>query len=137
MKMEKKFREALDKVLSEKIFKNESALCSAAGVDQGGVNKFIRTMKFRLGKGEAPDRLKDNLNLDIVSKLIDAMGGELLFPWESKEISSHNELQEALKTIEKQKEEIKIISAQRDAFKEVLKERLSSPVEYRENKSSA
>ena len=90
MKMEKKFREALLKVLADKTFKNESALCEAAGVNQGGLNKYIRTVKFLAGESKEPAQIKENLNLDIVSKLVDAMGGELVFPWDSMKSCQEN-----------------------------------------------
>lgn len=118
MNMEKKFRKALLKVLADKIFKNESALCAAAGVNQGGVNKFIRTAKFRAGECEEPSHLKDNLNLDVVSKLIDVMGGKLIFPWDSQDAGCLHELE----TIKRELEEKNIIITKLEAENDVLKQ---------------
>lgn len=136
MNMEKKFREALLKVLQDGTFKNVRALALAAEVDQGGLSRFLATMGYG-GKGEVPKLAKGNLNLQTVSKLVDSMGGVLIFPWELQGNSSKSELIEAQRIIDEQKEEIKKIQTERDAFENILLKRISSPVEYRENKSSA
>ena len=140
MRMEKKFREALLKVLTDKVFKNLSALCGAAGVDQGGINTFINTMKFRAGECAEPNRLKDNLNLDVVSKLIDAMGGELVFPWESPEVGCRSELEKIKLELERKNEIIRTLTAEKDLLRDIIRDisgKDAQPDEPRQNKSCA
>lgn len=138
--MEKKFREALLKVLADKTFKNESALCGAAGVDQGGVNAFIRTMKYRAGQCPEPSRIKDNMNLDIVSKLVDVMGGELVFPWDSPEANCHSQLKAMEQKIVEKETTIQDLKSKINILREVIKDLNSQnvqPDEFRQNKSFA
>lgn len=123
--MEKRFREALLKVLADKTFKNVSALCGAANVDQGGVNAFILTMKYRAGERSEPARIKDNMNLDVVSKLVDAMGGELVFPWDSPEANSRQELEKANKEIARKDEEIIGLRAKNETLLQLVRDRLA------------
>lgn len=140
--------QALDKVLSEKIIKNERVLCMAAGVDQGGVNKYLKTMRYRLGKGEKPEKLKDNLNLDIVSKLVDVMGGQLIFPWDE----NYNDMNAEIARLQKENEKLKADNLLLDKklyaceqvcqkFENMITQQLPTandvPVEARQSKSCA
>ncbi len=146
--MELKFMQALDKVLSEKIIKNERVLCMTAGVDQGGVNKYLKTMRYRLGKGEKPEKLKDNLNLDIVSKLVDVMGGQLIFPWDENYNDMNAEIARLQKENEKLKNENSILDKKlfacqqmKEEYKAIITQQLPTvngvPVEARQDKSCA
>lgn len=146
--MEQKFMLALDKVLSEKIVKNERVLCQKAGIDQGGMNKYLKTMRYKLGKGEKPDKLKENLNLDIVSKLVEVMGGELIFPWDRAYSEEHVLIAQLKEEIERLKAENLELDRQlyacekmRQKFEDMITQRLPShsdiPAEIRQNKSSA
>lgn len=140
MNMEKKFREALLKVLADKTFKNESALCAAAGVNQGGVNKFIRTAKFRAGECEQPAHIKDNLNLDIVSKLVDIMGGSLVFPWDSPEAGCSHELENLKKELAEKTTEIKKLETENNLLKQLIRDIAGKnirPEDARQNKNCA
>lgn len=131
--MERKFILALDKVLTEKIFKNERVLCSAAGVDQGGFNRFLKTSRFKLGKGERPEKPKDNLNLDAVSKLVDTMGGRLVFPWDncdtdtSKEvIELKSKVEQLQKEVAKLKMDLYACEKMRDGYENIIRDKLPS-----------
>ena len=122
MKMEKKFQEALLKVLADKTFKNESALCEAAGVNQGGLNKYIRTVKFLAGESKEPAQIKENLNLDIVSKLVDAMGGELVFPWDSPEAGCRYELERLQRELAKSQKDIEKLTTEKETLRTVIRD---------------
>ena len=117
--MEKKFKNALLKVLDEKTFKNILALSSASGVDQAGLTRFVNTLRAE-EEGKEVKNPKDNLNLAAVSKLVDCLGGRLIFPWESPEVVTQNELIEARKTIEEQREEIIALRAVNQAYERLL-----------------
>ena len=82
MSVEEKFKAALVRVLDDGTFKSQTALCAAAGADQGGVSRFIQTAMYNAGKGKKPRLPKENLTLDVVSRLVEAMGGDLVFPWD-------------------------------------------------------
>lgn len=146
--MEQKFMLALDKVLSEKIIKNERVLCQKAGIDQGGMNKYIKTMRYKLGKGEKPEKLKENLNLDIVSRLVEVMGGELIFPWdnaysdEQVQIAKLKEEIEALKVKNSELDkQLYACEQMRQKFEDMITQQLPTgkkmPENVRQNKSSA
>ena len=117
--MEKKFKNALLKVLDEKTFKNILALSSASGVDQAGLTRFVNTLRAK-EEGKEVKNPTDNLNLAAVSKLVDCLGGRLIFPWESPEVVTQNELIEARKTIEEQREEIIALRAVNQAYERLL-----------------
>ena len=151
MRMEKKFREALLRVLDDKTFKNESALCEAAGVNQGGFNKYIRTVRFLAGESKEPAQIKENLNLDIVSKLVDAMGGELVFPWDSTEDVQTNaysvkkddtggEIARLKRELAQKQKAIETLTTQSETLRTVIKDITGRNMRFendRQNKSCA
>ncbi|MGE9984858.1 hypothetical protein [Desulfovibrio sp. SGI.169] len=141
MKMEKKFRGALLKVLEDKTFKSVNVLCGEAGVDHAGIVNFVNTMKFQAGECPEPSRVKNNLNLDVVSKLIDVMGGELVFPWDSPEAECQSQLKKFREENENLKMEIVKLKAQKEAFMELIGDKFAAsstaPEEPRQNKSCA
>lgn len=140
MKMEKKFRDALLKVVENGVFKNISALCAAADVDQAGVSAFIKTTKFYAGLSQQkPGRPKQNMNLEVVSKLVDAMQGELVFPWDSSE--NQTIMPEYVRRQLAEKDEIiKKLTIEKELLQNILTNMGKSnahPDEIRKNKSCA
>lgn len=140
MNMEKNFREALLRVLEDGTFKNTRALSQAAEVDQAGLSRFLKTMGY--GRTDTPPSVtKGSLNLQTISKLVDCMGGVLVFPWDSTEASCRHELEKAKKLLKEQEQEIIELKAQKSALKELISDRLDqrpiAPEEPRQNKSCA
>lgn len=72
MNTEKKLREAVEYVLDKKMFKSVNQLANMSGIEQASL--------FRFRKGGM-------IKIDVASKLIDMMGGILIFPWEENESS--------------------------------------------------
>lgn len=70
MNTEKKLREAVEYVLDKKMFKSVNQLANMSGIEQASL--------FRFRKGGM-------IKIDVASKLIDMMGGILIFPWEKNE----------------------------------------------------
>ncbi len=121
--MEKNFRGALLRVLGDGTFKNTRALSQAAEVDQAGLSRFLKTMGY--GRTDAPPSLtKGSLNLQTVSKLVDCMGGVLVFPWDSPEASCRHELEKAKEQLKAQEREIIELKAQNSAFMKLISDRL-------------
>lgn len=121
--MEKIFRDALLRVLEDGTFKNTRALSQAADVDQPGLSRFLKTMGY--GRDSSPPSLKKgSLSLQTVSKLVDCMGGVLVFPWDSTEASCRSELAKAKAIIKAQEEEIIGLKAQNSAFMKLIGDRL-------------
>lgn len=138
--MEKIFRDALLRVLEDGTFKNTRALSQAADVDQPGLSRFLKTMGY--GRDSSPPSLKKgSLSLQTVSKLVDCMGGMLVFPWDSTEASCRNELVKAKKLIEEQEREIIGLKAQNSVFLKLISDRLDQHIfittEEQKNKNSA
>ena len=137
--MEKIFRRALLKVLEDGTFKNTRALAQAAEVDQAGLSRFLKTMGY--GRTDAPPSLtKGSLNLQTVSKLVDCMGGTLVFPWDSPEASYRHELEKAKEQLKAQKLELIKLKAQKSALKELISDRLdqhSFATDAQKNKNCA
>lgn len=146
--MEERIVRALDHALAEKRVKNVTTLCQDAGVDQGSISAYLRTKKFLAGKGEKPARLKPSIQLEVASRLVDTLGGVLIFPWEEKYGEADAEIALLRKEIEKLKAENLLLDKKlfaceqmREKFEEMLNRQLpagqSEPVEIRQNKSSA
>lgn len=124
--MEKIFRRALLKVLEDGTFKNTRALAQAAEVDQAGLSRFLKTMGF--GRTDAPPSLtKGSLNLQTVSKLVDCMGGTLVFPWDSPEASYRHELEKTKEQLKAQERELIELKAQNSALMKLISDRLNQP----------
>lgn len=148
MDMEGKLVSALDRAVAEKRFKNVSMLCQEAGVDQGSISAYLRTKKFLAGQGKKPARLKPSIQLDVASKLVDALGGVLIFPWEEKVGEANAEIARLQKEVERLKSENTLLDKKlyaceemRQKFENMITQQLPSvndtPVEGRKNKSSA
>lgn len=120
MNMETKFREALLKVLEDGTFKNVLSFANVAGVDQGGLSKFLKAMGYGGKKVDPLSPPKDNMNLKTVSKLVDCMGGVLVFPWDATTPTLQRDLDQARKQLEIQEKELIESRAVIKAFKEVL-----------------
>lgn len=144
--MRKKFIAGLDRALAEKKFKNESELCRVANIDKAVFNRFYSTIKFIRGEGEKPTRIKDNINLDTVSNLVDALGGQLIFPWDSDYSDSHAQIIKLQEEVEKLRAANLILDKKLYAceqvcqkFEGIITQQLpvanEVPVEVRQNKS--
>lgn len=145
--MEGKLVSALDRAVAEKRVKNVSTLCQEAGVDQGSISAYLRTKKFLAGQGEKPARLKPSIQLDVASKLVDALGGVLIFPWDEKVGEANTEIARLQKEIEKLKNENILLDKKlyaceemRQKFENMITQQLPSPhnipADGRKNKSS-
>lgn len=144
--MQKKFIEALDKVVTEKKppFKSISALCKAIGYDRSGLTRFWNTRK----NGEdSQKQAKNDLNLTTVSKVVDVLGGYLVFPWDKESTESHIEivkLKTELETVKKEREILKRKLSECIAVRKELRSMLDDrtgvqpemPAESRQDKSS-
>lgn len=135
--MEKIFRGALLRVLGDGTFKNTRALSQAAEVDQAGLSRFLKTMGY--GRTDAPPSLtKGSLNLQTISKLVDCMGGVLVFPWDSSEASCRCELEKAKEKIKEQEEELVGLRRIEKKYDELIDKMVSKqPDEPRQNKNCA
>lgn len=67
MNTEKKLREAVEHVLGIKMFKSVNQLANVADIEQASLFRFRRGGMIKI---------------DVASKLIDTLGGVLVFPWE-------------------------------------------------------
>lgn len=148
MDIEQKLVEALERAVAEKRFKNVSALCQEAGVDQGSISTYMRTKKFFAGLGPEPPRLKPSIQFEVASKIIIALGGRLIFPWDNELSDKENEVIILKNEIEKLKSDNQNLDKQlyaceqmRQKFEDMLKEQFSSkydiPVKIRKNITSA
>lgn len=147
MNFGKKFRKALVKVLQDGTFKNARALAIEAEVDQGGLSKFLAAMEEgdeneEEGGRDSTKQTKKNLTLQTVGKLVDCMGGRLVFPWDASsscdqvEFDLLKEEYEALKTkfeaVKVKLEEAKNTSANfemlANEFRSLLAGKINAPV---------
>lgn len=78
--MEQELYEAIERALAEKRVKNIYTLCEQAGVNQPSVSTWIKTKRAKAGSDEMPSRPKETIYLDVASKLIECLGGSLVFP---------------------------------------------------------
>lgn len=72
MKTEKKLREAVEHVLDIKMFKSVNQLANVADIEQASLFRFRRGGMIKI---------------DVASKLIDTLGGELVFPWDESDVA--------------------------------------------------
>lgn len=146
--MEEKIVWALERAVIEKRYKNVSALCQEAGVDQGSISAYLRTKKFLVGNGPHPARLKPSIQLDVATKLVEALGGVLIFPWEERYGEADAEIARLQQEIERLKTDNSRLDKQlyaceqmRQKFEDMITQRLpthnDTPAEVRQNKSSA
>ena len=73
MKTEKKLREAVEHVLDIKMFKSVNQLANVADIEQASLFRFRRGGMIKI---------------DVASKLIDTLGGELVFPWDESDVAN-------------------------------------------------
>lgn len=146
--MEQKLYETIERALAERRIKNISALCEQAGVHQPSVNTWIKTKRAMAGSGEMPTRPKETIYLDSAAKLIECLGGRLVFPGEDLYDSSATEIASLRAENEKLKSENSILDKKlyaceqmREKFEEMLYSQLPSrndiSVEAQQNKSCA
>lgn len=145
--MEEKLVCALERAVAEKRVKNIFTLCQEAGVDQAGISVYLRTKKFLAGQGEKPPRLKSSIQLDVASKLVDALGGVLIFPWDERFGEATTEIARLQNEIERLKSENVLLDKKlfaceemRQKFENMITQQLPSahniPADGRKNKSS-
>lgn len=107
MNIEKTFRDAIETYISEKKVKNLSILCQKAGVDQAGVGVYLRTKEYQGGeKAKKPSRPKNDIYFSAVAKLIETMGGMLVFPWDTVPQSEKLEIENLRNELAKKEGEI-------------------------------
>lgn len=146
--MRKKFIEGLDRALAAKQFKNEAELCRIAGIDKAVFNRFYSTIRYSRGEIEKPTRTKDNINLDTVSNLIDALGGMLVFPWDKDDDTIYAKARKLEEELAIAKGEILRLEGELSAcekmcsrFENIIRDKIPSyseaQVEARQDKSCA
>lgn len=146
--MQEKFILAVEKFLAEKKAKNVYQLSLAAGIDQAAFSSFLKTHQYLDGKGEKPSRIKNDLYLDSAGKVIEYMGGELVFPWDKESDENYMEIIRLRKELEASRERITILEKElyacektRDRYEDMIRGNMAArhdmPVEIRQNKSSA
>ena len=118
--MEQKIKDALLRVLDNGEYKNVLALGTIAGIDPAGLSRYVNTLRAKIAGDPLPKNPKDSMNLSVASKLVDCLGGNLIFPWESPEACALHELEEAKKQIESQREEIIALRAVNQAYERLL-----------------
>lgn len=148
MNVEQELYEAIERALADKRIKNISALCEQAGVNQPSVNTWIKTKRALAGTDEMPSRPKDTLYLDVASRLIECLGGSLIFPDAGTYPPTTAELALLRAENEKLKAENLLLDKKlyaceqmREKFEDMINRQLPAgqyePVEIRQNKSSA
>lgn len=148
MTIQKKFIDAVEKYLADKKAKNIYQLCLASGVDQAAFSSFIKTHQFLAGNGEKPARVKNDIYLDSAGKVIEYMGGQLIFPWDKETDDIYMEaarLREELATAKNEiaelKIELKTCKEISQRFENIIRDKMPSytemPAASRQDKSSA
>ncbi len=141
MNIEQKFIDAVERALKDKKAKNIYELAINSGVDQGGLSVYIRTKRALSGNGDMPARPKNNLHLSMAGKVIDYLGGSLIFPWDSPEASCRHELEKTKKLLKVQERELIELKAQNSALMKLISDRLNQssimPENVRQNKDCA
>lgn len=146
--MEHELYEAIERGLAEKRIRSVAALCEEAGVHQPSVSTWIKTKRAMAGTGAMPKKPKETIFFDAASKLIDCLGGTLIFPDTISDDSAVAEIAKLKSEIEKLKAENTILDKKlyaceeiRQEYKQMIMQQLpltsDMPVEVRQNKSSA
>lgn len=82
MNMREKFLDALVKSLENNVFESYAQLSEAAGLNRSITTRIFQRIE-QVKNGEiSQDDLKLNFSLDTVFKIVDALGGVLVFPWD-------------------------------------------------------
>lgn len=80
--MREKFLDALVKSLENNVFESYAQLSEAAGLNRSITTRIFQRIE-QVKNGEiSQDDLKLNFSLDTVFKIVDALGGVLVFPWD-------------------------------------------------------
>lgn len=134
--------------MADKKAKNIYQLSMAAGVDQAALSSFMKTHYYEQGKGEKPARMKKDIYLEGAGKVIEYMGGILVFPWDKEEGDPQVEIVRLQKEIERLKADNIMLDKQlyaceqmRQKFEDMITQQLPAsnevPVEVRQDKSCA
>lgn len=110
--MREKFLDALTKSLEKNVFESYSQLSEAAGLNRSITTRIFKKLD-QVKKGEiSSDDLKLNFSLDTVFKIVDALGGVLVFPWDKDDDDTiymkAGKLEEELATAKNEIAELKI-----------------------------
>lgn len=146
--MEQELYEAIERALADKRVKNIYSLCEQAGVNQPSVSTWIKTKRAKAGSDEMPSRPKETIHLDVASRLIECLGGSLIFPDTDSYPPSTAELAILKAENEKLRAENLLLDKKlyaceqmREKFEEMVTRQLPAgqyeSVEARQNKSSA
>lgn len=148
MNIQEKFIAGVERFLADKKAKNIYQLSIAAGVDQAALSSFMKTHYYEQGKGKKPARMKKDIYLEGAGKVIEYMGGILVFPWDKEESALQVEIARLQKEIERLKADNIMLDKQlyaceqmRQKFEDMITQQLPAsnevPVEIGQNKSSA
>lgn len=146
MKIQEKFIMAIEKYLAENKIKNIYQLSLAAGVDQAGLSSFFNTHQYHAGKGKKPARIKNDIYLDSAGKIIEYIGGELIFPWDKESNADYMEIKRLKDEVEKLNAKINNLEKDlfgcqqvRDSYKDLLSQQLrgyQTPPDMEEKKQN-
>ena len=100
------------------------------------------------GNGEKPARVKNDIYLDSAGKVIEYMGGQLIFPWDKETDDIYmeaarlrEELAKAQDEIKTLKEDLKFCEKISQRFENIIRDKIPSytemPAASRQDKSSA
>lgn len=148
MNIQEKFIAGVERFLADKKVKNIYQLSIAAGVDQAALSSFMKTHYYEKGKGEKPARMKRDIYLEGAGKVIEYMGGVLIFPWDDTYGDSEAEIARLQKENEKLKSDNLLLDKKlyaceqmRQKFEDMITQQLPTvngvPVEARQDKSCA
>lgn len=148
MKMREKFLDALTKSLEKNVFESYSQLSEAAGLNRSIMTRIFKKLD-QVKRGEiSSDDLKLNFSLDTVFKIVDALDGVLVFPWDKDDNTIYakaKKLEEDLATAKNEvtrlESELKSCEKMCSRFENIIRDKIPSytemPVESRQDKSSA
>lgn len=122
MNIEQKFIDAVERALKDKKAKNIYELAINSGVDQGGLSVYIRTKRALSGNGDMPARPKNNLHLSMAGKVIDYLGGSLIFPWDSPEAGCSHELEKLKEELDEKTTEIKKLKTENNLLNQLIRD---------------
>lgn len=148
MNIQEKFIVAVERFLADKKVKNIYQLSKAADVDQAALSSFMKTHLYEKGMGEKPARMKKDIFLEGAGKVIEYMGGRLVFPWDTE----NGDLESEIARLRRENEELRVENRRldkelyacqqtRQKFEDMIARQLpqvaNEPVEIRQNKKSA
>lgn len=146
MNMREKFLDALVKSLENNVFESYAQLSEAAGLNRSITTRIFQRLE-QVKNGEiSPDDLKLNFSLDTVFKIVDALGGVLVFPWDKDNDTIYAKAKKLEEELAIAKQEIARLEGKLSAceevsqrFENIIRDKLPSyseaQVEARQDKS--